>query len=272
MNGFHQVERLTDRRLACAIGPLPGAGEVGVKRKIDPEVAPSPDGVASSGERLRLPQRGQVVQLQMTIDELVHHSHPARTLWDVLTFLDLSAFHEAVRARNGVRGRDATDPRIHLGLWGMAAWLGVSSAREIANLAEINPGLCWIRGGVTVNHPMLSSFRSRHVDHFEPTLQSALTATLIMSRISGWWPALVYEQDPTNPLVFIDTTSTDLGWAKILADTMVKRLQKLKRGRPSGFQAGQNQRGNELIDSRRQSMAQSILAKVLRAGKNQRNS
>jgi transposase len=243
-----------------------------VKRKIDPEVAPSPHGVASSGERLRLPQRGQIVQLQMTIDELVHHSHPARTLWDVLTFLDLSAFHEAVRARNGVRGRDATDPRIHLGLWGMAAWLGVSSAREIANLAEINPGLCWIRGGVTVNHPMLSSFRSRHVDHFEPTLQSALTATLIMLRISGWWPALVYEQDPTNPLVFIDTTSTDLGWAKILADTMVKRLQKLKRGRPSGFQAGQNQRGNELIDSRRQSMAQSILAKVLRAGKNQRNS
>ena len=241
-----------------------------MKQKTDPEAKPSPNGVASSGERLRLPQRGRLVQLQTTIDELVHHSHPARTLWDVLTLLDLSTFHEAVRARAGVRGRDATDPRVHLGLWGMAAWMGISSAREIAALAESNPCLCWIRGGVSVNHPMLSSFRTRHAQHFDTTLNSALTATLIMARISGWSPTVVYEQELNSPVTFIETSMTEWNWARILADAMVKGLQAPKRGRPSGFQAGQNQRGNELIDSRRLSMAQSVLAKVLHTTKSTR--
>lgn len=241
-----------------------------MKRKIDTEAHPSSNGVASSGERLRLPHRGQLVQLQTTIDNLIHHTHPARILWDVLTLLDLSTFHEAVRARNGVRGRDATDPRIHLGLWGMAAWIGISSAREIALLAESNPGLCWIRGGVTVNHPMMSSFKTRHAQYFDATLNSALTATLIMARISGWCPALVYEQDLNGPVTFIETSMTEWNWARILADAMVKRLQTPKRGRPSGFQAGQNQRGNELIESRRQSMAQSVLAKILHTTKSTR--
>lgn len=261
--GVRLIGRSPDR----VISPVPGAGDVGMKRVVVHAAMPSPNDSMTSDERLRLPQRRLLVQLHASIDDLVHHSHPARALWDVLTLLDLSAFHETVRARTGVRGRDATDPRVHLGLWGMAAWMGVSSAREIATLAESNPGLCWIRGGVTVNHPMLSSFRSRHAPHFEPTLRPALTATLILSRIAGWWPTVVFEQESTSSTMFFDGSINDLGWARAMVDVMITRLQTPKRGRPSVFLAGQNHRSQEQIDARRQSMAQTVLARVLQPGK-----
>jgi hypothetical protein len=38
-------------------------------------------------------------------------------IWSVVERLDLSAFHAPIKARDGVCGRDATDPRLLVALW-----------------------------------------------------------------------------------------------------------------------------------------------------------
>src|SRR5258708_21901507 len=109
--------------------------------------------------RLRRPDRAQVTMRVECDDELIPQVHQARVIWSVVEKLDLSAFHEPIKARDGVCGRDATDPGLLVALWLYAATWGVGSARELARLClESRPyrSLC---GGVTLNHHSLSDFR-----------------------------------------------------------------------------------------------------------------
>lgn len=95
-------------------------------------------------------------------DDLIRVDHPARVVWAVVEQMDLSAFHTPIKAREGVCGRDSTDPRLLVGLWLYAITRGVGSARELERLCNESDPYRWMCGGVTVNHHLLSDFRSGH--------------------------------------------------------------------------------------------------------------
>src|SRR6266478_4803224 len=89
-----------------------------------------------SGEapRLRLAERQQLSWQTYDLDSLIGPNHVARTIWRFLDKLDLSQFYADIKAREGIAGRDATDPKILLCLWLYALSRGVASAREVARL------------------------------------------------------------------------------------------------------------------------------------------
>jgi transposase len=109
--------------------------------------------------RLRVPERHQVTISMGCHDDLVDADHQVRVIWEVVCRLDLSAFHAPIKARQGVCGRDATDPRLLVALWLYACTDGVGSARELARLCADSRPYQWLCGGVSVNHHMLSDFR-----------------------------------------------------------------------------------------------------------------
>jgi transposase len=122
-------------------------------------------------------------------DDWVPARHGVRTVADVVAKLDLSAFHEAIRAREGVAGRDATDPELLVSLWLYACIRGIGSARELARRCEESAPFRWLCGGVSVNHRMLSDFRTDHgaaLDQlFTQVLASLVDQELVtVSRIS----------------------------------------------------------------------------------------
>jgi len=112
--------------------------------------------------RLRVPERRQVAMVVQCPDDLVAAQHPVRMVMALVETLDLSRFCEPIKARDGVAGRDATDPRLLVGLWLYACIRGMGSARELARRCEESAAFRWLCGGVTVNHRLLSDFR---VDH-----------------------------------------------------------------------------------------------------------
>jgi transposase len=95
-------------------------------------------------------------------DDLVAPTHTVRMVAAVVAKLDLSAFREGIQAREGVAGRDATDPELLVALWLYACIRGIGSARELARRCEESLPFRWLCGGVSVNHRMLSDFRSDH--------------------------------------------------------------------------------------------------------------
>ena len=112
--------------------------------------------------RLRVPERRQMAMVVQCADDLVGAEHPVRTVMALVETLDLSRFAEPIQAREGVAGRDATDPRLLVGLWLYACTRGIGSARELARRCEESAPFRWLCGGVGVNHRLLSDFR---VDH-----------------------------------------------------------------------------------------------------------
>jgi transposase len=96
------------------------------------------------------------------VDDLVSPTHPVRQIMEVVEHLDLSAFCQPIKAREGVAGRDATDPKLLVALWLYACVRGIGSARELARQCEENVAFQWLCGGVSVNHRLLSDFRTDH--------------------------------------------------------------------------------------------------------------
>jgi transposase len=127
------------------------------------------DAVGAGGEgsvegavRLRVPDRAQVAMAVSSPDELIGPGHRARVVWAVVCAMDLSDFSAPIKARDGVGGRDATDPRLLVSLWLYGSIRGVGSARELARLCRESGPYRWLCGGVTVNHHLLSDFRTGH--------------------------------------------------------------------------------------------------------------
>jgi transposase len=112
--------------------------------------------------RLRVPERRQMGWVAQCPDDLVGADHQVRLVAAVVEKLDLSRFEAAIRAREGVCGRDTTDPRLLIGLWLYACIRGIGSARELARRCEESAPFRWLCGGVSVNHRLLSDFRSDH--------------------------------------------------------------------------------------------------------------
>src|SRR6266478_6168892 len=112
--------------------------------------------------RVRVPERRQVAMVVQCPDDLIPGQHPARMVMALVERLELSGFSETIKAREGVAGRDATDPRLLVGLWLYASIRGIGSARELARRCEERAAFRWLCGGVGVNHRLLSDFRGDH--------------------------------------------------------------------------------------------------------------
>ena len=117
---------------------------------------------AKGAVRLRQPQRQQFTMMVQCFDDLIGEDHPVRMVVAVVEQLDVQEFCVPIQAREGVTGRDATDPRLLIGLWLYACIRGIGSAREVARRCEESIPFRWLCGGVTVNHRLLSDFRTDH--------------------------------------------------------------------------------------------------------------
>ena len=110
--------------------------------------------------RLRRADRNQMAMVVQCPDDLVSPTHPVRMVLSVVEKLDLSRFQESIKAREGEAGRDATDPQLLVALWLYACIRGIGSARELARRCLESAPFQWLCGGVSVNHHLLSDFRT----------------------------------------------------------------------------------------------------------------
>src|SRR5271169_473724 len=132
--------------------------------------------------RLRKPERRQLGMVVQCADDLVRALHPVRTVMAVVEKLDVSGFCEPIRAREGVAGRDATDPELLVSLWLYACTRGIGSARELARRCEESAPFRWLCGGVGVNHRLLSDFRTDHADALDGLFTQVLV-TLVDKKL-----------------------------------------------------------------------------------------
>jgi len=139
--------------------------------------------------RLRTPERRQMAMVVQCPDDLVGSQHPVRLVMAVVEKLDVSRFCEPIKAREGLAGRDATDPRLLVGLWLYASIRGIGSARELARRCEESAPFRWLCGGVTVNHRLLSDFRTDHGDALDELFTQVIASlvdkeVVLVSRVS----------------------------------------------------------------------------------------
>ena len=134
--------------------------------------------------RLREPNRKQFILQALDYETLIGAEHPVRAIWQVLEGLDLSRFCAPIKARENGPGRDATSPRMLLGLWLYGLSEGVNSAREIERLSTEHAAYRWLCGGVSVNHHLLSDFRSGHGAALDELLGQVLGLLLDQRLIS----------------------------------------------------------------------------------------
>jgi transposase len=156
--------------------------------------APSPADVAcpapSPGKpRLRLPVRDQVEFRWASLDQLLDEDHPARTVWAAVCSLDLADWLTEIKAVEHHVGRDSTDPRLLVALWVYATIKGIGSARELARFCGESLPYQWLCGGVTLNHHLLSDFRSQGGEKWDRLLTqivgSLMAAELVtMDRVA----------------------------------------------------------------------------------------
>lgn len=126
--------------------------------------------------RLRQPQRNQIEMRVQCPDDLVGADHSVRMVAAVVERLDTSKFCEDIKAREGEVGRDATDPGLLISLWLYACIRGIGSGRELARRCEESKPFIWLCGGVTVNHRMLSDFRTDHGEALDELLTQVIAS------------------------------------------------------------------------------------------------
>ena len=124
------------------------------------ELVPAGAAKAQGEVRLRRAERLQMAMVVQCPDDLVSATHPVRMVLSVVEKLDLSRFQESIKARQGEAGRDATDPELLVALWLYACIRGIGSARELARRCRETAPFQWLCGGVSVNHHLLSDFRT----------------------------------------------------------------------------------------------------------------
>jgi transposase len=144
---------------------------------------------AKAALRLRVPERRQIAMVVQCVDDLVGPAHPVRMVMAVVEKLEVSRFAEPIQAREGVAGRDATDPRLLVALWLYGCIRGIGSARELARRCAESAPFRWLCGGVTVNHRLLSDFRSDHAGALDELFTQVIAslvdqAVVRVSRVS----------------------------------------------------------------------------------------
>jgi transposase len=126
--------------------------------------------------RYETANRDQVELTPTDLEGLLPPGHAARLVWRFVEGLELRAFYDAIRAREGHAGRAPIDPKILIAVWLYATIDGVGSAREVDRLCYAHDAYRWLRGGVSVNHHTLSDFRVAHQAALEALLTQSITA------------------------------------------------------------------------------------------------
>lgn len=130
--------------------------------------------------RLRVPDRDVVRFELMDLDRLIGVDHPARAIWSYAARVDFADFEAGVGSREGHPGMPQTSPHLLLALWLYATSDGVGSARAMERLCAHDPAYRWLCGGVSVNHHLLSDFRTAEGGRVEALL-AAHVASLSMA-------------------------------------------------------------------------------------------
>jgi transposase len=117
---------------------------------------------AKGQPKLTQVNRQQTMMAMICVEELIGPGHKARAIWQLLEHFDLSRFSESLRTAKGCAGRPAWNPQLLVSVWVYAYSEGISSAREIAEIMEWEPGLQWLSGLEKINHHTLSDFRVEH--------------------------------------------------------------------------------------------------------------
>ena len=142
----------------------------------------APSGAANPARggrlRLRVPQRAQVEMRFASLDQLLDQDHRVRLVWAAIDGLDLSGWLADIKAVEGHAGRNATDPRVLVALWVYATLEGIGSARELERLCRQHLAYQWLCGGVTVNHHLLSDFRSQGGPRWDDLLTHIVASLL----------------------------------------------------------------------------------------------
>ena len=145
-----------------------------------PESSSSEDAEESSRgvPRVVRPNRDQVELRASDLESLLPADHEARAVWEFVESLDVGPLYAQIGSVEGMAGRPATDPRIHLALWLYATLQGVGSARALARLTEEHDAYRWICGGVRVNHHSLSDFRVQQVAYLDRLLTQSVAVLM----------------------------------------------------------------------------------------------
>ena len=128
--------------------------------------------------RVVRPERSQVAFVPRSLDQALAEDHAARAVWAFVERLDLAGFYGSIRAVVDGPGRPASDPRVLLALWIYATSQGVGSARRLARLCEEHDAYRWLRGGVPINHHLLSDFRVARRQELDELLTQVLGAMM----------------------------------------------------------------------------------------------
>src|SRR3990172_2090108 len=157
-----------------------------------------PEALAPGAEPATRPEDARVVRavrnqmewVARDLEAALPENHLARAVWAFVERLNLSAFYASIRAVVDRPGRPASDPKVLLALWGLAAAQGGGSARRrggggggrrVARLGEEHDAYRWLRGGVPVNYHLLADFRVAH----QVALDGLLTDMLATMAAAG---------------------------------------------------------------------------------------
>lgn len=144
---------------------------------LDPVANPT-SAEAGGAPRFEAANRTQVELTPTDLEALLPPGHAARLVWRFVEGLDLTAFYDAIRAREGGVGRTPKDPKILIALWLYATIDGVGSAREVDRLCYAHDAYRWLRGGVSMNYHTLSDFRTAHQAALDGLLTQSIAALL----------------------------------------------------------------------------------------------
>ncbi len=153
------------------------------------ELPPAEDRIPAPPTRLEearvlRPVREQLQWVARDLEAAIAPEHPARSIWDVLENLDLSAFYGAIKAVVERPGRPTTDPQVLLALWLLATTEGVGSARRLDQLCGEHDAYRWLCGGVPINYHMLSDFRVAHQGALDDLLTQIVASLMAAGAVT----------------------------------------------------------------------------------------
>jgi len=134
--------------------------------------------MAKGEARVLRPDRAQLQWDMIDLDGLLAGDHRARLVWRFVESLDLRAFYDLIKAREGEAGRPPPDPAVLVALWLYATLEGVGSARELDRLTQRDVAYRWLCGGVPVNYHGLSDFRVEHGGLLDRLLSESVAALM----------------------------------------------------------------------------------------------
>lgn len=134
--------------------------------------------MATGEARVLRPDRAQLQWDMIDLDGLLASDHRARLVWRFVESLDLTAFYDLIKAREGEAGRPPPDPAVLVALWLYATLEGVGSARALDRLTQRDVAYRWLCGGVPVNYHGLSDFRVGHGDLLDRLLSESIAALM----------------------------------------------------------------------------------------------